>query len=844
MKKKLAYLILIPVLALLAGSCADPLQGGGGEVSPDRFIELTIANLHPVVQTKTDIPGEDDYNENLVRSVDCFFYPTGGTDQPAVFKALGRSAALEDDGAGHTYYKVRIFFTDSNAEDMFGATNTCEAYVICNSPIVYGNDTSVPTLKEQVAESDFSAQIRQSSFLMPAEAPATVTLTTVDDRRIATGSFNVRRSAAKVRLYFSIANLVHDELNQEWHRATGSRMEIRFANASKRGKVDGTYTVQAADRITTRYRSIDELETEELVAGKTDYTYSHDPFYSYPVSWPEEDDTSPAITFRIPWMIRDNVEWRSYLIRPNLEEKRLEANHYYRIFVDVSSLGSEDENDPVWIPEGEYVIMDWMNEGAGAGQGIVPADLTRYNYLVVDQPDVTLNNEQTASFSYISSSRLASITFTRVVYFNNQLASPEQLYDFTGDAGVRTTSTGSVTAGGQTISYDMSEPGVLTVTHSLADAFAKWTIYATLTNGDGDTQDISIVQNPSIALERRTTAGDIFVNGYFARVSDATYATSYNPWVKWYKRVGNNRYYRWDAESNLFIQINGNPNPSGAQWINYGDYYLYPQRGSETYYHCTASWDTSSNYSERVNDGYSTSTQSGSYGTILGSTLGVMETIDHHFFTTMVSVSSFNSSNDTFVANSETRHYKIGDPRVPSSTHYNGGNSWETVTNFYKYLYYSGSTEQYVAWDDPGNILIASQATEDQNILAPRLLVSSGLNANTGLTFDQAVKRGATYQEAGYPAGRWRLPTEAEIAFIVARQRDGVIPNLYATDDYFWAASGRVVYIPTSSNAAIVFSSPSNNTTYSCRYVYDLWYWGDEPAAANVYHPNGHNTAY
>ena len=106
MKKKLVYLILIPVLALLAGSCADPLQGGGGEVIPDRCIELTIANLHPVLQTKTDIPGEDDYNENLVRSVDCFFYPTGGTDQPAVFKALGRSATLEDDGAGQTHSRT------------------------------------------------------------------------------------------------------------------------------------------------------------------------------------------------------------------------------------------------------------------------------------------------------------------------------------------------------------------------------------------------------------------------------------------------------------------------------------------------------------------------------------------------------------------------------------------------------------------------------------------------------------------------------------------------------------------------------------------------------------------
>ena len=147
--------------------------------------------------------------------------------------------------------------------------------------------------------------------------------------------------------------------------------------------------------------------------------------------------------------------------------------------------------------------------------------------------------------------------------------------------------------------------------------------------------------------------------------------------------------------------------------------------------------------------------------------------------------------------------------------------------------------------------MIVSQAENDRNFIAPSFLVSSALNANLGLTFDNAVKRGATYQEAGFPAGRWRLPSEAEIAFIVTMQRDGVIPNLYATEDYFWAGSGRLVFVPASSSTPISFYTKSEVDSrvgsvknYSCRYVYDLWYWGDTPAATNVYHPNGHNTAY
>ena len=210
--------LLAPVLALLAVACADPMQPAGGDGVPDHCIELTLSNLHPTVQTKADDPtiaGEDAYNENLVRNVDCFFYRNGQTDQPAVFQALGRSV-MEENGS----LKVRIFYTDGNAEAMFSSTEsgTCQVYVICNSPLIYGNNTSVSALQNMIAESDFSAQVIQPSFLMPAVEPATVTLTTdqATGNRTASGSVLVKRSAAKVQMYFMIASKVVDDLNQDW----------------------------------------------------------------------------------------------------------------------------------------------------------------------------------------------------------------------------------------------------------------------------------------------------------------------------------------------------------------------------------------------------------------------------------------------------------------------------------------------------------------------------------------------------------------------------------------------------------------------------------------------------
>ena len=362
--------------------------------------------------------------------------------------------------------------------------------------------------------------------------------------------------------------------------------------------------------------------------------------------------------------------------------------------------------------------------------------------------------------------------------------------------------------------------------------YSALTIYATITNEDGCAQDVVVVQNPSISLYRKGKAGDVFVNGFFARVSGATYATSFHPATSLYS---NNLYYTNTGA------------PSGQEYLYYDTYggrnrYVRAYVESATYYHSSAQW--SNDWTQQINESYNSTIQSGSYGTILGSVLSLNQSIDRNFYTTEVSVTSFNTNNDYYIANSQEIHYRIGDPRREASEFYTGASSWDTVTNFYKYLYYSGNTESYNLWIEPGSILITSQLDNERDIIAPSVLVSSALNANSGLAFDTAVKRGATYQEAGYPAGRWRLPSEAEIAFIVARQRDGVIPNLYATDTYYWSGSGRLVYVPADSSAGITFCTPAEaqttDTTFSCRFVYDLWYWGDEPSTTNVYHPNGH----
>ena len=391
MKRITAYSLLLTVLFILA-AC------GEREIIPenatDHFIELTFGNITPPAETKADHSrGVDAYNENKIASVDCFFYPEGATDSHAVFSAMGRGAEAVAEGDS-TVYKVKIFFTDDQAAAMFGSTTsgTCKAYVICNAPLSYSSDTSVPALKELVLESDFSAQTVQGSFVMSAEEPATVTLTTTGGSTTAAGRVHVRRSAAKIQLYLRLPSEFVADDGETWEPYLSQPVQVMLANGVKRGKVDGNYSVQSADYFNTYYRNMTELSSGDsmLVEGKTEYNYTSVPFYSYPATWTDLSTNAPALVFKIPWHIKGSTGgylYKLYQVSPNMSGLKFERNHFYRIFVNVSSLGGADEDQSVVITDCSYLILPWFFSSS-AGQGLVPGDFTTYKYLVIDQPEI------------------------------------------------------------------------------------------------------------------------------------------------------------------------------------------------------------------------------------------------------------------------------------------------------------------------------------------------------------------------------------------------------------------------------------------------------------------------
>ena len=87
--------------------------------------------------------------------------------------------------------------------------------------------------------------------------------------------------------------------------------------------------------------------------------------------------------------------------------------------------------------------------------------------------------------------------------------------------------------------------------------------------------------------------------------------------------------------------------------------------------------------------------------------------------------------------------------------------------------------------------------------------------------------RCASYQEDGFPAGRWRLPTTAEVQFVIGLQGQNLIPDLFYNGNSYHSSTDLV---KTTKDGGFD-SYNDTDKTGSVRCVYDDWYWGSEREA-------------
>lgn len=155
--------------------------------------------------------------------------------------------------------------------------------------------------------------------------------------------------------------------------------------------------------------------------------------------------------------------------------------------------------------------------------------------------------------------------------------------------------------------------------------------------------------------------------------------------------------------------------------------------------------------------------------------------------------------------------YIIGDPRNPSHTQLSDLEKYGTPKGLQSYLKTKGES---------------STEREYDRMIAPVFKVASSWGVTNDISYAQAQKRCASYQENGYPAGRWRIPTEGEIEFIVGLSNAGYIPELF--DGEYFASSQRYYHGAVGGTGGFSGTAGSNRGSYAVRCVYDVWYWGDK----------------
>ena len=774
-------------MATLLGSCSEDLYDGDGIDGEKGYITLRFSQPQAAVQeTRATEHGDNTLNENNINFVDLYFFPNGKSNEDAVLVEDNHAVEFDTSGGDTTYF-VKVRTGDTKLNELFGSTQngSCEVYAVANSSQKSPSaSTCLDSLRLRVLRHNFGAQLTQGHFIMQSNPEKLATVVLKDGA--ATGSIPMTRVAAKLQIYLNVPDTLHvynkDGSGFAVWKSDRSHMSIVFNN----GLMD--YTLNGKDTShpdSSFYNSmqVDMHKYATMTRNAVDYDYSHTPFYSYPFSWKETDTHVPTFIVAVPWSKLNpgtgsdtygTPEITYYQVHPNMLTGKLQSNYFYRMYMKIETVGSTDNTTPVDITPSGYRIQPWGEVKVNTHKDVT-GDLYRYTYLVVDPTSVVLNNTSTTTLHYTSSSALTKDTkITKVEY--NSYETPGQVTHHTLTAD----DLAKLTTNRYELDYT-STPGQIRFTHNVDDGtYAAKTITIQVANDDGLSELVTITQYPAIYMH--TFVGDnAFVDGYFSHVADP--ASSIGDAIS-------NRY-----SSGYYNSVNyGNIRTSG------GSYYTYYQN------------------TQNVTVPY------GSMVKALAQTSGGI--VNNSI--TEITVTSFNSNNGFYEANGTKYYYQIGDPRT--NANYSSSDLQPYLTKQEYDNYYRVYWLTLTSWGD--NAAKIKKASNTKTIIAPQFFVSSGWNSSTSVTFANAQKRAATYQEAGYSAGRWRLPTEAEIMFITARQREGVIPVLFAMDSSsnYWASSGRLY-----RNGQ--FYDASSNAQGYMRFVYDTWYWGATAGDVNYYHP-------
>ena len=870
MIRRIVHIVMLMCFALLLIGCArEPVPSFDGQPG----ISLTVRCDNPDLLTKApDETGEKDgvkaFNENLIKSVDFLFYPGAAPadDVDAVFHIRKE---LSDDPMqpGSWEATFNLVIKKDVIGTIFTEANDLKAtvYALVNFERGYVDDLSQTSAAEIAARriiTDFAQEEEnyvQPQFLMDGR---TVITYNPDSDPNAVGDIEVTRLASKLTIALNVASRVelkHDEsLNEpdEVWTPVPHTMRIYLVWGVKSVLIGGEdpgqeyFSYKSAARSYVKENGTPYLATETVDTGAGEKTYYQTwPMYSYPTHWSSDlpdhsqiDYTQglppegPYFKLEMDWRREPDEHYsydrRKYYYKVYMPFNELKRNSWYGFYLDVSILGTEtDEGKAVLDPT--CYLLDWQNKSLAINKYAV---ISKARYLSLEQSSWDINNMETLTVPFLSSHNVAiildNVTATRPFY-GELKDHPLNKYDTNLHAWVRKKQNEDayyLDYSNQPAGSEQYEPKnwlrntstSIVLEHPLENDYTKadfdyspYTIELDINHTDlmddptshtysQYLRHITIVQRPGIYIENIRNRDTEIVE----RKGDANnpygYETGSIPWSEYpwgYVYINGGRHVRYDKKEKS---------------VSEDDFFKLTTSNAKRECQWQTVWYTGG--SKDMFDIHVTVLPAGSEFVIGDPRETKVNNLDNeqrypglYIYTVDGDTGEDRANNVSILAT------------MNSSVVYVGKQSGDSYifqrTGFNKATALYGDSPRKLQWYYP-----TEKSTRTENMLAPSYRIASKFGGTEygGVYFGDITKefaeyRCAAYQEDGFPAGRWRLPTKAEIHFIAQLSAKKAFERLFSNSTY-WSANGAI----TVSGENV---SDSGSSTALLRCVYDSWYW-------------------
>lgn len=768
----------------------------------------------PMLDAKSRAAGDEDtFNEFTVKTLDLFFYKTQNND-PAVYHKR-----ITDTFVGSKQIEVNIPKNDLTT--IFGNGTSCYLYAVANYPQKINEKATPAQLLTLSLGEDFKETKKQESFAMISDAAAEVTLSA--DKKTASGNVTLTRACAKLMLSLKIPESIEvTNTTEDPGSGTTSTTTVKYIPNPKSARVWITNGVHSSNihTIVTDSTKIDSnYYYSNTIGDATDgngigftnaqsegYNWVQSvPFYSYPNKWnPKSAEGVTTITFQIPWHIEGetNQTVTYYSITVNPDNYRLLRNNFYDMRLTVGRLGSVDVKKPINMKVEWNYELPWKEH-------TLDTNIKDVRYLLLNNNDYDDTNKYPVIGDNLTdTTNLPTETGWYVYKMNNEtkikipvstshkvkIDKVEMIWrDFANNKNVvyQPTYSSSIMDTTYTSTTNYTETTTPGVSYLGVD-------FDMTTSTLNVTRDLYNVNPNKANGQSKPTYTPMYINVYISHEDNPAYN----------KKIRIEQYPPIYISSNLTEYSNGFVN---TRFINGSK-----GKANDHTYYTTIFTDYPLNI--------------GSIGN-RESDLGISEDVNN-LQSYVISISKLDES-DKY--NDET-DYIIADPRLLSPN-----NFLYTNSNYNNWNWSSEGVDIKDGSKRQIQIYYPTDANNSkENYIAPKFRVASKSGTTLNMTFENAQRRCASYQENGRPAGRWRVPTPAEIKFMATLSCKKFIPYLFGNDSSnktpkYWSSSGCVQVTNDKANPTVELITDTSDHAVRC--VYDEWYWGND-TLVDVNQPN------